>query len=302
MYPQTLPENNSALMERFYLWTEVELRHSSQSVSKYRDCMTQWEKRTMGRNLTELSMPDLFAAKKEWLRRGLSVSRQASLLLTLKLFLRHCAEHQVPTALNLADVSAPKRPTREVSYLTPEELERVFDAIPLRNADGSVRATGLRLRALIEVLLGSAMRIGELLSLNIVDLDLKQKEARVIGKGNKQRVVFFTDRAIEWLRKYLGIRADAHVALFVCQDGEARLRRDDLWRYFKRVRMEAGLNKAFTPHSLRHTAATLMLFNGCPVGHIKEILGHERLETTCRYYLGLDKRAAKAALATFLRV
>ena len=55
------------------------------------------------------------------------------------------------------------------------------------------------------------------------------------------------------------------------------------------------INKSVTPHLLRHTAATQLLFNGCPVGHIKEILGHERLETTCRYYLGLDHRAAKQA-------
>jgi integrase/recombinase XerD len=55
-----------------------------------------------------------------------------------------------------------------------------------------------------------------------------------------------------------------------------------------------------TPHILRHTAATQLLFNGCPVGHIKAILGHERLETTCRYYLGLDQRAAKEAHRKYL--
>jgi site-specific recombinase XerD len=58
--------------------------------------------------------------------------------------------------------------------------------------------------------------------------------------------------------------------------------------------------KPVSPHILRHTMATTLLFNGCPIGHIKELLGHERLDTTCRYYLRLDRRAARAAHAQFL--
>jgi site-specific recombinase XerD len=70
---------------------------------------------------------------------------------------------------------------------------------------------------------------------------------------------------------------------------------------FARYRIKAGLTKKVSSHILRHTMATTLLFNGCPIGHIKELLGHERLDTTCRYYLGLDTRAAKAAHQQFLR-
>lgn len=121
----------------------------------------------------------------------------------------------------------------------------------------------------------------------------------MIGKGNKERTVFFTDRALHWLGRYLEMRSDAAEALFLSQSG-SRLSRTDIWRPFSRFRRVAGLNKPVRPHLLRHTAATQLLFNGCPVGHIKEILGHERLETTCRYYLGLDRRAAKAAHQQYL--
>jgi integrase/recombinase XerD len=123
---------------------------------------------------------------------------------------------------------------------------------------------------------------------------------RVIGKGSKERTVFFTERALYWLRRYLEIRADDTPALFVSQNGKTRLARTDLWRPFFRYRQRAGLDKPVRPHLLRHTAATQLLFNGCPVGHIKEILGHERLETTCRYYLGIDHRAAKLAHEKYL--
>jgi site-specific recombinase XerD len=129
---------------------------------------------------------------------------------------------------------------------------------------------------------------------------LESREAKIVGKGNKQRVAFFTRRAVFWLQQYLATRQDQHPALFVCQSGRSRLKRDDIWRPFDRYRRLAGINKPVTPHLLRHTAATQLLFNGCPIGHIKEILGHERLETTCRYYLGLDRRAAKEAHERYL--
>ena len=112
--------------------------------------------------------------------------------------------------------------------------------------------------------------------------------------------MFFTERSLVWLKRYLNSRNDDCPALFVCQDGKSRLKRTYLLRYFTRHRKLAGIRKKLTPHILRHTAATTLLFNGCPIGHIKEILGHERLETTCKHYLGLDRRKAKAALQQYL--
>lgn len=76
------------------------------------------------------------------------------------------------------------------------------------------------------------------------------------------------------------------------------------WRgcttWFRRYRKMAGIKKKVTAHIMRHTVATTLLFNGCPIGHIKEILGHELLQTTCKFYLGTDKRAAKGAHAKYL--
>jgi|ERR1700694_1246269 len=144
------------------------------------------------------------------------------------------------------------------------------------------------------------MRITEVLSLDRDKIDFKNAEAKIIGKGRKERTVFFSDRALYWIKEYLKTRTDDCSALFICQDGKTRLSRTDIWRPFAKCRTLSGIKKKVTPHQLRHTAATQLLFNGCPVGHIKEILGHERLETTCRYYLGLDHRAAKAAHRKYL--
>ncbi len=145
------------------------------------------------------------------------------------------------------------------------------------------------------------MRISEVLSLDRGQIDFKNAEAKIVGKGSKERVVFFTDRAMHWISQYLAVRTDENAALFATTDGERRLKRTDVRRPFVKHRRLAGIQKRVTPHLLRHTAATQLLFNGCPVGDIKEILCYERLETTCRYYLGLDHRAAKAAHEKYLK-
>jgi integrase/recombinase XerD len=301
-FPQNSDPNSlSTLAAEFLLWAEVEPGFSRETVQKYGECLKQVWLRLGDKLVCNISKTDLLSLKSHWLAKNLSASRQMSLLLALKRFLVFCRdEKKLRLAFEPEEIKLPARPRREVVFLTPEEIESFVATIPLITYKGGVHHAGLRLRAVVEVLLGTAMRISELLSLNRDSIDFARKEARIVGKGNKERTVFFTDRALVWVKRYLESRTDDCSALFVCQNGRSRLKRDDLWRYFDRHRKLAGLKKKVRPHILRHTAATTLLFNGCPVGHIKSILGHERLETTCRYYLGIDQRAAKAAHHKYL--
>ena len=278
----------------------VELQFSDQTIERYSYCLERLARCVGDLPVTDIGEREITRLKSEMLAARHSVNWQIVMLAAIKRLLQYCHERLELPVLDSARVVIPVRPRREVIYLTTDEVDRFLRVIPLWTQKNQPHLHGLRFRALVEVLLGSAMRIGEALSLNRVDIDFQRKEARVIGKGDKERSVFFTDRALYWLRQYLDLRTDDHDALFVSQTGAARLDRTDIWRPFARYRKLAGLNKPVRPHLLRHTAATQLLFNGCPVGHIKEILGHERLETTCRYYLGLDLRAAKAALQKYL--
>ena len=108
------------------------------------------------------------------------------------------------------------------------------------------------------------------------------------------------DMGDDQLRRYLEKREDTHEAVFITKRPFARLKRDDIWRFFKRYRDLAKIDKKLTPHILRHTVATNLVFNGCPIVHVKEILGHERLDTTCKYYLGVDKEQARKAHRQYL--
>jgi integrase/recombinase XerD len=296
------PESFARLAPEFLLWAQVELSFSQESVAKYGECLKQVWLAVGEKHVSEFNKVDLLGLRVKWVAKPLSASRQMSLLLALRRFLLFCRDEKgITLSFDPAEIKPPPRPRREVGFLTPEEVENFISSIPLVTYKGGVHHAGLRLRAIVETLLGSAMRISEALSLNGDGIDWKRREARIIGKGNKERTVFFTDRALRWIKRYLESRSDDCPALFVCQNGRTRLKRDDLWRYFDRHRKLAGIKKRVTPHIMRHTAATQLLFNGCPIGHIKEILGHERLETTCRYYLGLDHRAAKAAHQKYLR-
>ena len=295
------PDSFPALAREFLLHAQVEYSFSQESVEKYGECLKQIWFALGAKPLSEFSQADLLAQRSKWVARHLSVSRQTSLLLSLRRFLLFCEkEKHLTLKIDPGAIKPPPRARREVVFLTPEEIDDFIAAIPVSTTRGTIHHAGLRLRTVVETLLGSAMRISEALSLNRDSIDYERGEARIIGKGNKERTVFFTDRALMWIKRYIESREDDSPALFVCQNNRDRLKRDDLWRYFERHRKLAGIRKKVTPHILRHTAATQLLFNGCPVGHIKAILGHERLETTCRYYLGLDQRAAKAAHRKYL--
>lgn len=290
----------AALLPGFLLHLEVERRFAKGTVIKNHDCMRQIARFFGGGPIEAFSKNDLLALKAYLLNKQLSVAREVSILLALRSFLTFVGEEcNIPT-LSPDQVTVPRRPRREVAFLTSEELERFLDSIRITSRTGNSYMAGLRFRTLVEVLMGTAMRISEVLALDRAQIDLKTAEAKIIGKGGKERIVFFTDRALSWVKRYLTSRQDEHPALFVTNDGMRRLKQPDVWRPFARHRELAGIKKRVSPHILRHTAATQLLFNGCPVGHIKEILGHERLETTCRYYLGLDHRAAKAAHSRYL--
>jgi site-specific recombinase XerD len=299
-WTQDSPPALSEAVPPFLDYARAELQFRPQSISKYRDSLRHVGAILGDRPVTGYSKADVTAVKAHLLARGLSVSRQVSFLSALKRLLTFCRDEHGLAVMDPEAIAMPRRPRREVAYLTADEVDRFAGSIRTATLEGRTSVAGLRFRALVEVLLGSAMRIGEALSLQRSDVDFAAREARVVGKGDKQRVAFFTERALSWLRRYLDTRTDDNPALFARQDGRGPLRQPDIWRPFTRYRRLSGINKRITPHLLRHTAATQLLFNGCPIGHIKEILGHERLETTCRYYLGLDHSAAQRAHEQFL--
>jgi site-specific recombinase XerD len=227
--------------------------------------------------------------------RHLSVARQYSVIMFLKSFLKFCRTTLGMSCLDPAEIKLPKRPAPEVEYLTNGEIQRVLDAIKVDTF------TGIRLRALIEVLLSTGMRISEALSLKRQQFDMGRTEAEIIGKGKRKRTIFLTQRARLWVQEYLNRRVDDDPAVFVTTGYPVRpLKREDISRFFQNLKLRAGLTKKFTPHILRHTFCTILRNNGADISIIKDLAGHQDIQTTARYYLGKNKDVLRRAIATCL--
>lgn len=166
-------------------------------------------------------------------------------------------------------------------------------------------AVGLRDRALLETLYATGGRISEMAALRVADVDFGQGQARLFGKGSKERVVPLYDEALEWLGRYLdegrpalaSRREPATDALFVSTRGNP-MSADALRTCFERRVAAAGMGTAATPHTVRHTYATELLTGGADLRTVQELLGHESLSTTQVYtHLSVDrlKDAARRA-------
>jgi len=253
--------------------------------------------------ISTLDVAHILRLRRKMDERACGEARVAAILNALRSFLRFCREVLRVVALDPSKIRIPRIPRRDVLFLTKEEVDQFIRAI-IRPGEcwEDVPLARLRFRALVEALLGTGARISEILALDRCDVDFERMAAKIVGKGRKQRLLFFTGRALEWLGRYLGCRRDDEDPLFVARGNPPRrLRYEVVKNVFSRITQQAHLKKKVTAHVLRHTFATTLLFNGCPIGHIKELLGHERLDTTCRYYIGVDRRAAKEAHRKFLR-
>lgn len=166
----------------------------------------------------------------------------------------------------------------EIRYLGREEVERIRAAI-----DPS-KPNGLRDRALLELLFGTGVRVSELAGLTIRQIDLARREAEVVGKGGRSRLVLLTEDAAGWLERYLATRADEHPAVFVrSRRKEARplsVRR--IQRILDDAAKRARLPFRVSPHMLRHSRLTI-LARHAGVQAAQRIAGHSSLATTSRY-------------------
>jgi integrase/recombinase XerD len=282
----------SQSVEPFLAHCGVERFYSVQSLQKVQDCLKSRILPVLGaRELEGLTRLDVLDFRQILKEASLGIARQYSLLMTLKLLLKFCCTVLKIDCLDPLEIKLPRRPPPEVEFLTNEEIEKVLAAI------NTQELTGLRLRALVEVLLASGMRISEALSLNRDSIDPRKNEARIVGKGNKPRTVFFNDRSLIWIHRYLQRRVDGCPALFATTwNPPRRWPRVDISLVFRHLRQKAGITKHLTPHLLRHTFCTNLLHNGADITFIKSLAGHQTIQTTARSYVGVNNDSLKQVL------
>ncbi|KEH90631.1 site-specific tyrosine recombinase/integron integrase [Clostridium botulinum] len=179
-------------------------------------------------------------------------------------------------------IKSPKVGKRLRNSLTLEELEL------LRNACKSLRE-----KALLEFIFSTGCRLSEVKNIKITDINWNELNLNVIGKGNKQRIVYFTVKAKIFLEKYLNSRNDNCPYLFVTtKRPHKQLGGRSIQLEINKIADRAGLNKSVYPHLLRHTFATVALNNNMPITVIQKLMGHERVDTTM-IYAELDNSTLK---------
>jgi integrase/recombinase XerC len=191
-----------------------------------------------------------------------------------------------------ADVSTPKQEKTLPTYLPVDDMFRLLDR-PDRG-----KPLGLRDLAMLEVLYSCGIRVSELSGLNLSSVDFGQRLVRVVGKGNKERIVPIGREALKALQAYLDASVSArkkagcdswNSPLFVNYRG-GRLSPRSISKIVKKYGREGGLMQDITPHSLRHTFATHLLDGGADLRSVQELLGHVSLSTTQKYtHVSLDK-------------
>jgi len=181
---------------------------------------------------------------------------------------------------------------KTVKFLNLDQIEKLLLAPDTKDF------IGLRDRAILEAFFSTGLRIAELVSLNKEQFanlkDKKELELGIIGKGNQPRTVYFSDRALTWLKKYLETRTDKDKALFIHfrakKDADARLTPRSIERIVKKYAILAGIPIFTTPHTLRHSYATDLLTQGVDLRSIQEFLGHKNIVTTQIYTHVTNKR------------
>ena len=172
--------------------------------------------------------------------------------------------------------------------ISDEEIERMRD-----------KCKNLRDLAIIDLLYSTGMRIGELVRLNIDDIDFEERECIVFGKGDKERRVYFDAKTKIHLMGYINSRSDDNPALFVTLDAPCdRLKISGVEIRLRRLGRELGINRVH-PHKFRRTMATRAIDKGMPVEQVQKLLGHSEIDTTMRYAI-VNQTNVKVAHRKFI--
>ena len=206
-------------------------------------------------------------------------------VIALRSFLRFLIKNDHKT-LEPSKIDLPKTESRSLKFLEREQIDRLVTSVD------TYKEEGIRDRAIIELLFSTGLRVSELVKLNNDQINFERREFGVIGKGGRARVVFVSDRALEWIKRYMSARSDNFKPLFIRYSGKIveenggekmRLTARSVERAVKKYVRLARLPVDATVHTLRHSFATDLLTNGADLRSVQEMLGHKNIATTQIY-------------------
>lgn len=219
-------------------------------------------------------------------KERLSALTQSYHLIALRGFFKYLAKRGIKS-LDPSLIDLPRAAKKQVTFLHFDEIERLLAEIPLDTE------SGLRDRAIIELLFSGGLRVSELCGLNRDSINLERREFMVRGKGKKDRPIFIDKSTAECIEEYLNMRTDTLPALFLNNSANQqipstsgdfrRLTPRSIERIVQKYTRLAGITKHVTPHTMRHSFATDLLMNGADIRSVQSLLGHANISTTQIY-------------------
>jgi site-specific recombinase XerD len=275
----------------FLEYLEVEQNRSQKTIANYDHYLTRLIDYAGDITVADIN-PELIRKWRLWLNRlgtntsdELQKNTQNYHLIALRGFLKFCAKRDVP-ALSPEKIELARTKRKQVTFLNEDELSRMFSEPDIQTE------AGLRDRAILELLFSSGLRVSELVALDIDHINLKRREFMVRGKGQKDRPIFISPVAAEWVQAYLDERQDNTRPLFIRYSGRKgldnsgdyqRLTVRSVQRLVARYALLAGITKHVSPHTLRHSFATDLVMNGADLRSVQAMLGHSNIATTQIY-------------------
>jgi len=283
------------LIDQFLEYLEIEKNCSKLTIRDYRHYLEVFEN-WITTSLPDKSLADLdlqiirkyrvFLANRED-TKGMTLKKvtQNYYVIALRSFLRFLIKNDYKT-LEPSKIDLPKTESHSLKFLEKEQVDRIIMSIDTSKEEG------LRDRAILELLFSTGLRVSELVSLNKDKINLDRKEFGIIGKGNKQRIVFVSERSALSLKRYLDKRKDIFKPLFIRYSGKIivdnkgekmRLTSRSVERMVKKYVRVSRIPVDATVHTFRHSFATDLLTNGADIRAVQEMLGHKNIATTQIY-------------------
>lgn len=275
----------------FLEYLEIEQNRSQKTIQNYDHYLTRLIDFAGDIKVSDIDA-ELIRKWRLWLNRlgtntsdELGKTTQNYHLIALRSFLKFCAKRDIP-ALSADKIELARTVRKQVTFLTEGEVMRLFEQPKLDTMNG------LRDRAILELLFSSGLRVSELVGLDRDHINLQRREFMVRGKGQKDRPIFISPEAANWIQQYLDKRKDTSRPLFVRYSGTKqvdltgnfhRLTARSVQRSVARYALLAGITKHVSPHTLRHSFATDLLMNGADLRSVQAMLGHSNIATTQIY-------------------
>lgn len=290
------------LITDFLEYLELEKNSSPKTIKNYRHYLERFIAYAGEESTPKDITPELVRKYRLYLSRfidpltskPLKRITQNYFMIALRAFLRYLAKNDIQT-LSPEKIELGSQDPAPVKVLDIDSVQKLL-AAPDISQD-----SGIRDRAILELLFSTGLRVSELSSLNIDHINFKSQEFSIVGKGGKIRVVFLSDSAAQWIASYLKLRRDKFKPLFIRFQGKPeienfgekmRLTPRSIERIVEKYVKLTGLSIKATPHTFRHSFATDLLSNGADIRSVQEMLGHSNISTT-QIYTHITNRQLK---------